>query len=248
MLIAPVLFLLIISPVFAAIEGVKTADEHYLMGNALYSFGQPGNATEEYRMAVQLNPDYPEAWNNLGIALTRLERHEEALSALENATRTNPSDPEAWYNKGYSLGKLGRYKEEADAYQEAVRIRPNMTRAWRNIGVGAFEQGNLSLASAAFEKVTQYDPSSDSGWYYLGIIYEMAGNLTGAQVALKEAIALNPNLTMAKDRLGGVERNMSVGINQTGASLPADKKRTPLPFGVIVIALICATIISREWK
>lgn len=224
----------------AAAVQEKMADEHYLMGNAYYSFGLAENATREYRQAVGMNPKFSDAWNNLGLSLTAQEKYKEARDALENATQLNPQDPEGWYNLGYAYGMLGNNTEELSAYDRALQLRPNMTVAWRNIGVVRYEQGNYSGSVWALEKATTYDPETAIGWYYLGTAYEKTGNLTGASEVFKKAITMDQNLTMAKDRLAAVERNLTGDMNATHTSSPVPDKKTPLQALTGIFALFGA--------
>ena len=234
---------LLTCPVYAEENGTKTAEEHYLMGNAFYSFGLAENATREYRIATAMDPGLSDAWNNLGLSLTSQGKHKEAKEALENATRLKPDDPDVWYNLGYTFGMLGEKENELTAYEKALSLQPNMTVAWRNIGVVRFEQGNYTGASTALEQATRYDPTSAIGWYYLGTVYEKTGNLTGAADVLKQAIKLDQNLTMAKDRLTAVEKNLTSGIapvsSPTGTT-DASKKKTPIQASTILLSLIAA--------
>ena len=71
--------ILILVPTTFAETDEMTADEHYLMGNALSSFGQYENATNEYRLALKMRPGFSDALNNLGIVLNRQGKYEEAL-------------------------------------------------------------------------------------------------------------------------------------------------------------------------
>ncbi|HWQ64048.1 MAG TPA: tetratricopeptide repeat protein, partial [Methanospirillum sp.] len=223
---------------------LKTAQDHYSMGNAFYSYGIAENATREYQIAVSMDPNFSDAWNNLGLSLTAQKRYSEAKDALENATRLNSTDPEGWYNLGYTLGMLGNKSEEVAAYERAISIRPNMTIAWRNIGVVRYEEQNYTGAAEAFEKATKYDPNSALGWYYLGTVYEKTGNLTGAADVLKRAVDMDKNLTMAKDRLKAVEKNLS-NSSSGSSSIPsqASGKKSPLPAAVVILSLVVAAIV-----
>jgi superkiller protein 3 len=224
------------------------------MGNAYYSFGLAENATREYRIAVGMDPSLSDAWNNLGLSLTMQSQYEEAKSALENATRLNPDDPEGWYNLGYTFGMLGRNDEELAAYEKALNLQPNMTIAWRNTGVVRFEQGNYTGAAEALEQAVSTDPSSAIGWYYLGTAYEKTGNLTGAASVLNKALQLDQNLTMAKDKLSAVEKNLTAGsypssiLSESPVATLLPDKKTPVHTITILfslIAIICCISARR---
>jgi membrane associated rhomboid family serine protease len=50
-------------------------------------------AVEAGQSAVSEDPEFPEAWHNLGVAFSRLERYERALEAFERARALDPDDP-----------------------------------------------------------------------------------------------------------------------------------------------------------
>jgi tetratricopeptide (TPR) repeat protein len=51
------------------------------------------DAIEEFRAAIRSKPDYVSAHFNLGSALARQERYEEALPEFTEALRLNPNLP-----------------------------------------------------------------------------------------------------------------------------------------------------------
>ncbi|HZZ80701.1 MAG TPA: tetratricopeptide repeat protein, partial [Gemmataceae bacterium] len=57
------------------------------LANVLYAVGQRVAAIERWRTAVEIDPDYAEAWNNLGVALGEAGRMGEARQALATAIR-----------------------------------------------------------------------------------------------------------------------------------------------------------------
>ena len=54
------------------------AETYFLWGNAKYKTGDYAGAIADYTMAIQLEPDFPEAYNNRGIAKINLDRTSEA--------------------------------------------------------------------------------------------------------------------------------------------------------------------------
>ncbi len=62
----------------------------------------------------------PKAWFGLGVALSRLDRHEEALLAYQNALKLNPRWPEVWDNLAQTYQFLNRLDEAEKAYRATV--------------------------------------------------------------------------------------------------------------------------------
>ena len=63
-----------------------------------------------------------EAWNNKGIALDDLGKHEEAIKCYDKALELNPKYEKAWNNKGNTFEKLGRKEEAQECFQEAKKL------------------------------------------------------------------------------------------------------------------------------
>jgi tetratricopeptide (TPR) repeat protein len=54
-------------------------------GNALYSQGRKEDAARAWRAAVEIHPDFADAWNNLAQALLDLGRRDDARAAVAHA-------------------------------------------------------------------------------------------------------------------------------------------------------------------
>ncbi len=78
-------------------------------------------AVGAFRHAVDLRPDYADAWNELGYALRNMGRYEESLDAYDVALRLRPKFPEALEYLGEAYVKLGRLD---DARRVLDRLRP----------------------------------------------------------------------------------------------------------------------------
>jgi tetratricopeptide (TPR) repeat protein len=55
-------------------------------GNLLLEAGDFAGAIERFETAIELDPDYPEAHHNLGVALRRMGRRHDAVRELRRAT------------------------------------------------------------------------------------------------------------------------------------------------------------------
>jgi len=87
-------------------------------GDADYQAGLQAKAAKRYpvaaasfRRAVEVRPNFPEAWNELGFALRQTGSYEEALRAYDQALKLRPNFPEALEYLGEAYVKLGRLDE-----------------------------------------------------------------------------------------------------------------------------------------
>ena len=93
-------------------------------GNLLAGAGNYSGAIERYREALQLRPDYAEAENNFGTALTLLGRPAEAVEHYRAAVRIRPDNAGANNNLGLALARIGRLQEAVSYFEAAVRLAP----------------------------------------------------------------------------------------------------------------------------
>ena len=103
-------------------------------GNALAAQGRFDEAIKNYRQAIQLNPNYAEALNNLGIALADKGRFGEAIEAFSKAIQINPNDCKVLNNLGGSLADMGQFDEAIENYRKAIQINSNRPETLFHLG------------------------------------------------------------------------------------------------------------------
>lgn len=106
-----------------------------------------GKAVRELRAAVDVKPDYYQAWSSLGYALRKTGEFDESIAAYDRALELNPLYPEAIEYRGEAYLGLGRLEDAKEAYMELFRIdRPRagelMTamKRWLESGGGAVSE------------------------------------------------------------------------------------------------------------
>lgn len=102
------------------------------LGNLLVKAGRLAEAAEQYRMAVQIEPEMVSAWNNLGVAEAGLGRLSEAESAYRRAIKMSPQYALAHYNLGRVHDALGSYDAAIEEYQKAIELDPGLLDVRRN--------------------------------------------------------------------------------------------------------------------
>jgi tetratricopeptide (TPR) repeat protein len=70
------------------------------MGSCLYDKGDIESAIRSFKYAIQLEPNFPDAYNNLGNALRGSGDLDEAILCYRAALRLKPDHPHAYNNLG----------------------------------------------------------------------------------------------------------------------------------------------------
>ena len=61
-------------------------------------------------------------WNNKGLALNLLGKHNEAIASYDNAIKIDPNDADVWNNKGLALHALGNDDEAKKCYNKSREL------------------------------------------------------------------------------------------------------------------------------
>jgi tetratricopeptide (TPR) repeat protein len=77
---------------------------------------------------VELDADYPEAWNNLGSALEDLNQVQEAIDAYRRAIALNPQYADPYHNLADLLDQMGQTQEARPMWDSYLRLEP--TEPW----------------------------------------------------------------------------------------------------------------------
>jgi tetratricopeptide (TPR) repeat protein len=159
-------------------------------------------AIENYQKAIQLNPEYADAYYNLGNALYRQGQLEQAIENYQKAIQLNPEYADAYYNLGIALSDHGQLAQAIENYQKAIQLDPGKVLAYNNLGNALCKQGQLKRAIQNYQKAIQLNPEYALAYYNLGIALSDHGQLAQAIENYQKAIQLNPEYADAYYNLG----------------------------------------------
>jgi hypothetical protein len=97
------------------------------LGNLLVLAGQPDQAEEAYRKAVELAPDKVSALFNLGLLQQQRGERREALRLFQQVLDLQPEHAWAWYQIGALHEQWEQDGRAIEAYAKAFRIDPQLT-------------------------------------------------------------------------------------------------------------------------
>lgn len=164
------------------------------------------------------------AEHNLGNALVRAGRRDEAIRHFENTARTRPRVATRDANVAKELWKEGKPREAITSYEVALTASPdanqragvevNLWTIYTQLGDFALAEENFEQALAIdshlpenlipilLESVSKYP--SPQKYLQLGQLLQRAGNLEDARSAYQRALSLDPSFAQAKTMLARV--------------------------------------------
>lgn len=164
-------------------------------------------AVQEFRKAVECDPDNPQIRYRLGEALKRRGDLEGAITAYQDAIRLDSNFAGAYYGLGTALTKEGRAAEANAAFSRFHNERKksaqgNGAEALVYQGVSLVKQGDLEGATGKFQAALEKDPNSCQAQYNLGVILAQKGDLEGAIGRFRLAVQADPESVDARMNLG----------------------------------------------
>jgi tetratricopeptide (TPR) repeat protein len=128
-------------------------------------FNQPEEALRCFERALTLQPTAPETWLFTGMVFLKLERFQEALSAIEHDRRSGTSFALREDLRGDALYGVGRHKEAMVAYRRALKLLPDNPLLESKLGYTEVKLGHKNAGLArlrhAAEAVPELHPVND---------------------------------------------------------------------------------------
>src|SRR5579859_3165167 len=133
-------------PNIGSVQLVEATD-HVRRGNLLRAEGRAEEASAAYRAAINLEPEYAEAHNNLGELLAAVGRTQDAESSFHEALTLNPQYAEAHNNLGKLLKNRAAHEAAIAAFQLAIDARPTFTEARMHLAACLAKAGQNEAAA-----------------------------------------------------------------------------------------------------
>jgi tetratricopeptide (TPR) repeat protein len=158
-------------------------------------------AITELRTAIALNPQYVEAYGELGNALDTQGRPDEAIDEFHKALEVNPKYVVARVNLGSVLQDKGQTEQAIQEYRKAIELDPKYAIAHYNLGI-ALKVSRPDDAIAEYREAIRLDPKYAEAHGNLGNVLAAQGRLDDAIQEFHRAIDADPKLATAHGSLG----------------------------------------------
>lgn len=162
----------------------------YWRAQSLIELSRDEEAIGCLERALQMNPDFADAWESKGICLHYAGMYEDALTCYDRAVWVSANHTTAWLNRGYVLARLERHEEAMYSYNEALKHDPECVDCW--IGKGHILEifGRLDEAIAHYDHALGIDPECVDALVDKAECLEELGRYEEAKRCLDEAVTL----------------------------------------------------------
>ena len=148
-------------------------------------------AEKLYVKTLKINPNYFDAYNNLGILHNQLGEYRKAMSCFEKAVKIEPKNAGAQNNLGFVFKELGEYLKAKSCYDKAIQIQPNAA-AYNNLGFILKELGEYQQSIISYKRAIKINPKNDAAHYNLANTLKELGEYKKAINCYNNAIEINP--------------------------------------------------------
>jgi Flp pilus assembly protein TadD len=132
------------------------------LGQRLQAQGQYDKAIEQFKKALEINPNFPGALNNIGVCYGKIKQYDLAEEAFKKVVSLKKTDVYAMNNLAILYMETGRLEDAARYAEMAVSTEPNYSNGHLSLGSIYATQGDLDRAEKEFMRALELDPASRS--------------------------------------------------------------------------------------
>jgi Tfp pilus assembly protein PilF len=131
------------------------ADIYLNVGTAATELQLYEGAEKAFRAYIELRPNCPKGYNNLGGCLRDKGDVDGAVEVLRNAIYRIPDSSELWIMLGTVTGEMSDFATAQTFYREALRLDPKSARAWHNLAYTINHTGPLDEALRCYDRALE---------------------------------------------------------------------------------------------
>jgi len=117
--------------------------------------------------AIEINPQYWNAYTHTGYYYFKLEKYEDAIKIFKKALKMNPSDFFSRNYLGLSLVKIEKFEESRIIFEKIIKFNPKNSTARINLGLLCMKFNHPREAIRHFKEVANNRNLDDTDCYIL---------------------------------------------------------------------------------
>ena len=156
--------------------------------------GDYKGAIGDYTKAIQLKPDYVDAYVNRGASKHNSGQYHDAIVDYGIAIKLKPDYALAYSNRGIAKHYLGQHTAAISDCNKAIQLKPDYADAYNNRTIARLQLGQHLSAIADCNKAIQLKPDYAEAYNNRGLTKIALGEYIDAIADCNKAIEIKPEL------------------------------------------------------
>ena len=183
----------------------RFAAAHHLLGLAyVQQTGKAENAITEIKQALELNPNFAQAYYDISLIFISQHQFDEAQSMLQKAHEIYPGFWEAQLVQAKLHEHTQAIEPAINEYKMVLDLKPHQEEALFRLAYIYDQEGRMDEARALLIQLVETHPRHADGWYLLGRIAERQHTIPQAIHAYQKALQADSNNLNAHFNLGSL--------------------------------------------
>lgn len=166
--------------------------------------------------------DLPDLVTDLGVALTRQGRHEDAYRLLTQAIQRFPGYQPLYVNAASVAREVGQPAEADRLENEAQQISEHDPYLWFGHGLALYQQSDFAGAATNFQRALAEQPDNVVILAWSTRAHLAAGNVHAGERAFSQLLKVNPNAPFIADLRREYPSLRKVGVEPSGRRVPVE--------------------------
>jgi len=180
-----------------ASEPALNPNTRFAAGQLAEAEGQLDCAVVQYDQAVRLNKKHIPSLYRLGVVYTKMKKYDQAVAMWRRYIDATGNVASGYSNLGFCYEMAGDVDNAEASYKQGIDIDPKSAACRVNYGLMLARQNRQDEAEE--QLATVLSPAEVA--YNMASVYEQQGALARAKEELQKAIAANPNMKEAQNKL-----------------------------------------------
>jgi Flp pilus assembly protein TadD len=140
-----------------------------------YNNHQYKDAEVLFKKALDMEPNYAEAYANLGALYAKFKQFDKAIALYQNSIKLKPKYAGAYTNLGNALNKTKRHEEAVYFHKIAISLDPKSANHFSNCASAYKNLGRFNLAQSYYQKAISLEPKHVNAHFDLATVLLQTG-------------------------------------------------------------------------
>lgn len=218
-------------------------------GVALNDSGKYDQAVAKYNLAIKADPNYGNAYYEMGYTLFISGKEKEAIPFLEKLIGIEPTAAGAYDMLGSIYDDIKQPDKAMEYYKQGIKVNPNYQRLHFNLAIAYYRQGKYPESEQCAIEAIKLDPKHASSQRVYAMATNKQGKLGCSLLGWCSFLLMEPQSKRSPEAFAYVKAIINHGLKQTdkGSNITYDPN-TGIGNLMMPMAIINATSGKKNLK